>query len=160
MRNLGLAVAAIVMAASQISGVHGQTEPSSYGTVLSGAIQSPICSSDNFATGDTFGDLTGSFYLAFDCRSGSIFGGTWMVLVTAESPDGTKEVLGTIRGQPLNGSFEPDGDSARINVHDVVLAVTEGTGQYATVAQGTGSLDATSDPKGAPQFVGTLGLTF
>ena len=40
------------------------------------------------------------------------------------------------------------------------LAVTEGTGEYAGVESGSGSLDATSDPEGTPQFVGTIGLTF
>jgi hypothetical protein len=127
---------------------------------LSGTIQSPICSSDNFASGEASGDLHGSFYLAFDCQGGSIFGGTWLILVTADGGGGTKEVLGTIRGQVLNGSFEVDGGSDRIAVRDVMLAVTEGTGQYAAVVEGTGSLDARSDPAGAPQFVGALGLTF
>jgi len=160
MRILALSIATIALAASQVSGVHGQTAPSSYGTSLSGTIQSPICSSDNFASGEASGDLQGSFYLAFDCQGGSIFGGTWLILVTADGPGGTKEVLGTIRGQVLNGSFEADGRSDRIAVRDVVLAVTEGTGHYAAVVEGTGSLDARSDPAAAPQFVGTLGLTF
>jgi len=160
MRILAVFVAAIVLGASQVSSVHAQAQPSSYGTVLSGMIQSPICSSDNFASGEASGDLHGSFYLAFDCQGGSIFGGTWLILVTAEGPGGTTEVLGTLRGQVKQGSFEADGRSARITVRDVVLAVTEGTGQYAAVVEGSGSLEAKSDPEGAPQFVGTLGLTF
>ena len=160
MRITALSVAAMVLAASQAGGVHGQTGPASYGTALSGMIQSPICSSDNFASGDVSGDLNGSFYVAFDCQGETILGGSWLILVTAERSDGAKDVLGTIRGQVLNGSFEPDGDSARITVRDVVLAVTEGTGQYAAVAEGSGALDATSDPRDTPQFVGRLGLTF
>jgi hypothetical protein len=160
MRILAVSLTAIVLAASQVSSVHGQTDPASYATVLSGMIQSPLCSSDNFASGDASGDLGGSFYLAFDCQNGAISGGTWLVLVTAEAPDGTTEILGTIRGQVLHGSFEPDGDGARVIVRDVELSITEGTGLYAAVVEGTGSLDATSDPDAAPQFVGTLGLTF
>jgi hypothetical protein len=42
----------------------------------------------------------------------------------------------------------------------VALAVTEGTGEYAGVGGGTGSLEATADPEGDPQFVGAIGLTF
>ena len=155
-----LSVAAIVLVASQIGGVRGQTQPASYGTALSGTIQSPICSSDNFASGDVSGDLNGSFYVAFDCQGEAILGGSWLVQVTAERADGTKDVLGTIRGQVLNGSFEADADSARIAVHDVVLAISEGTGDYATVTEGSGSLEATSDTRDTPQFVGRLGLTF
>jgi hypothetical protein len=158
MRILALSFAAMVLAASQVSDLHGQAQPSSYGTVLSGVIESPICSSDNFASGEASGDLRGSFYVAFDCQDGSISGGTWLILVTTEGPGGTADVVGTIRGQVLTGSFEATGP--RIAVRDVVLAVTEGTGQYAPVVEGTGSLEATSDPAGAPQFAGTLGLTF
>ena len=143
MRIIWLSLAAFVLAASQTSGVHGQAAGSSRASVLSGMIQSPICSSDNFASGDASGDLSGSFYVAFDCRDGAISGGTWLILVTEEAPDGTLTLLGTIRGQVLNGSFEADG-----------------TGEYASVMVGTGSLEATSDPDGAPQFQGTLGLTF
>ena len=146
-----LSVAAIVLVASQIGGVRGQTQPASYGAALTGTIQSPICSSDNFASGDVSGDLNGSFYVAFDCQDETILGGSWLILVTA---------LGTIRGQVLNGSFEPASDSARITVRDVVLAISEGTGQYATVTEGRGSLEATSDTRDTPQFVGRLGLTF
>ena len=155
--RVAFSVAAILLAASQVGSVHGQTQTVSYGTALNGKVQSPICSSDNFATGDASGDLHGSFYLAFDCQAGTIVGGTWLILVKSDAP--TPELLGTIRGQVLNGSFEVD-HTDRITVHDVALAVTEGTGQYAGVAQGTGSLAATSDPGGTPQFVGTLGLTF
>ena len=160
MMRTAFSIAAIVLVASQVSGVHGQTQPASYGTVLSGRIQSPICSSDNFASGDASGDLNGSFFLAFDCRAGSIVGGTWLILVTADAPGSTPEVVGTLRGLVLTGSFEVDQTTNRITVHDVELAVTEGTGQYAAVAEGTGSLAATSDPGGTPQFAGTLGLTF
>jgi hypothetical protein len=34
------------------------------------------------------------------------------------------------------------------------------TSEYGSVVAGTVSLDATSDPEGAPQFVGANGLTF
>jgi hypothetical protein len=160
MMRTALSVAAIVLVASQIGSVRGQTQPASYGTALTGTIQSPICSSDNFASGDVSGDLDGSFYVAFDCQDETILGGSWLILVTAEGADGTRDVLGTIRGQVLNGSFEPASDSARITVRDVVLAISEGTGQYATVTEGRGSLEATSDTRDTPQFVGRLGLTF
>jgi hypothetical protein len=160
MRILALALAATVLAASHVSSVHGQAAPESSSTVLSGIIQSPLCSSDNFASGDASGDLSGSFFLAFDCQNGAIAGGTWLVLVTADGPGGTTEILGTIRGQVRHGSFEPDGDGARVIVRDVSLSITEGTGLYAAIVEGTGSIDATADPDAAPQFVGTLGLSF
>src|SRR5919106_6488169 len=124
-------LAGLVLAASQVSSLHGQAEPASYASVLSGTILSPLCSSDNFASGDASGDLAGSFYLAFDCQNGAISGGTWLVLVTAGAPDGTTEIVGTIRGQVLHGSFEADGDGTRVIVRGVSLAITEGTGVYA-----------------------------
>jgi hypothetical protein len=160
MRIAALFLAAAVLAASHVSSVHGQAAPESYSTMLSGMIQSPLCSSDNFASGEASGDVSGSFVVAFDCQNGAIAGGTWLVLVAAEGPDGTTEILGTIRGQVLHGSFEADGDGARVIVRDVSLSITEGTGLYAAIVEGTGSIEATADPDAAPQFVGTLGLAF
>jgi hypothetical protein len=160
MRIAALFLTALVLAASHVSSVYGQAAPESYGTVLSGMIQSPLCSSDNFASGEASGDLSGSFVVAFDCQNGAIAGGTWLVLVTAEGPDGTTEILGTIRGQVLHGSFEPAAGGARVSVRNVSLSITEGTGRYAAIVEGTGSIDATADPDAAPQFVGTLELTF
>jgi hypothetical protein len=128
--------------------------------LLQGSIVSPVCSSDNFASGDVSGDLSGLFFVAFDCEDGSISGGTWLIRVTAEAPDGATEVLGTIRGHVLHGSFESDSGGERVTVRDVTLAITEGTGEYTSIVSGTGSLEATSDPGGTPQFTGTLGLTF
>jgi hypothetical protein len=162
MRILALSLAALVLAASQVSSVYGQAAaaPTSHGSVLSGMIQSPLCSADTFASGDAVGDVSGSFFLAFDCQNDAIAGGTWVVLATADGPDGNTEIIGTIRGLVLHGSFERDGDGERVIVRDVALSITEGTGLYAAIVEGTGSLDATSDPDGAPQFVGTLGLTF
>jgi hypothetical protein len=160
MRIPALFLAAMVLAASHVSSVYGQAAPASYGSVLNGTIQSPLCSADTFASGDALGDVSGSFFLAFDCQNGALTGGTWLVLVTAEGPGGTTEILGTIRGQVLDGSFEPAGDGARVIVRDVSLSITEGTGRYAGIVEGTGSIDATADPDATPQFVGTLGLTF
>ena len=160
MRIPALCVAAFALAASQVSSLHGQSAAMSHAGVLNGTIQSPICSTDNFASGEAAGDLHGSFFLAFDCRDGSISGGTWLILVTTDHADGTRDIRGTLRGQVVDGSFERESDGARIVVRNVALAVTEGTGEYAGVGGGTGSLEATADPADAPQFVGTIGLTF
>lgn len=160
MRIPALFLAAMVLAASHVSSVYGQAAPASHGSVLSGTIQSPLCSADTFASGDASGDVSGSFFLAFDCQNGALTGGTWLILVTAGGADGTTEILGTIRGQVRHGSFEPAADGARVSVRNVSLSITEGTGLYAAIVEGTGSLDATADPEAAPQFVGTLELTF
>ena len=160
MRIPALFLAALVLAASHVSSVYGQAAPASFGSVLSGTIQSPLCSADTFASGDALGDVSGSFFLAFDCQDGALTGGTWLVLVTADGPGGTTEILGTIRGQVLHGSFEPAADGAGVSVRNVSLSITEGTGLYAAIVEGTGSIDATADPDAAPQFVGTLELTF
>jgi hypothetical protein len=160
MRIPALCVAAFVLASSQVSSLHGQTAAMSHASVLSGTIQSPICWSDNFASGEASGDLSGSFFVAFDCTDGSISGGTWLIVLTADAPDGATEVRGTLRGRVLRGTFEADETGQQVILSDVSLAVTEGTGEYAAIESGSGSLDATSDPSGTPQFVGTIGLTF
>jgi hypothetical protein len=159
MRNLAFSLAAVVIALSQVSSVDARARSGAYGSQLNGTIQSPICSSDNFATGEATGDLAGSFAVAFDCRDGAIAGGTWLIVVAAPS-DSTNEVRGTIRGRVVTGSFEADPDGQRVTLRNVTLAVTEGTGDYAAVATGSGSLEASSDPQGTPQFVGKIGLRF
>ncbi len=146
--------------ATDLAGLHvlfvQNSSPNAYGTehLASKAAVQDAVNADEPVVNDQHESV------AFDCQGETILGGSWLILVTAERSDGAKDVLGTIRGQVLNGSFEPDGDSTRITVRDVLLAVTEGTGQYAAVAEGSGALDATSDPRDTPQFVGRLGLTF
>jgi hypothetical protein len=152
-------VGAIALAAAQAVNLHANA-PASYASLLSGSIISPICTSENFASGDTSGAFSGAFYVAFDCVDGSIAGGTWLILVTTQDIDGTILVHGTIRGQVVGGLFEADATGERVTLQDVTLTITEGTGEFSSIAQGTGSLEATSDPEGEPQFVGTLGLTF
>jgi hypothetical protein len=160
MRNFAFCLAAVVIALSQASSVDARARSGVYGSQLNGTIQSPICSSDNFATGEATGDLAGSFAVAFDCRDGAIAGGTWLILVEAQFADGTSEVRGTIRGRVVAGSFEADPDGRRVTLRNVTLAVTEGTGEYADIASGSGSLDASSDLQGTPQFIGRVGLRF
>ena len=160
MRFRALSFVAVVLAGAQIINVHGQTPGSWHGSSLSGGIVSPICSSDNFAAGDASGDLSGSFSIAFDCRDGAIAGGTWLVVVTGPGPDGAIAELGTLRGQVLHGSFQADSAGDLVVVSDVELAITQGTDAYAAVASGTGTIAATSDVNAAPQFLGTLRLSF
>jgi hypothetical protein len=149
----------MLLAATHAPSVHAQT-PASYASLLSGSVVSPICSSDNFASGHASGALSGTFAVAFDCRDGAITGGTWLIVILVDGPDGTPIEFGTIRGQVLTGTFEPDATGERISLRDVSLTITEGTGELAGVVAGTGSLEATSDLGGEPQFVGTIGLTF
>jgi hypothetical protein len=160
MRNLTCSLAAILVALSQVTIADARARSGAYGSQLNGTIQSPICSSDNFATGEAVGDLAGSFAVNFDCRDGAIAGGTWLIVVTAETFDGTSEVRGMIRGRVVSGSFEADSDGRRVTVRNVTLSVIEGTGEYADISGGSGSLEAATDLRGTPQFVGTIGLRF
>jgi hypothetical protein len=160
MRFRALSFAAVVLAGAQVINVHGQTPGLWHASSLSGGIVSPICSSDNFATGDASGDLSGSFAVAFDCKDGEIASGTWLVVVTGPGPDGTTAELGTISGRVLHGSYQADSAGNQVVVRDVELAITQGTDAYASVASGTGTLEATSDVNASPQFLGTLRLSF
>ena len=128
---------------------------------LRGAILSPICSSEAFAGGDVMGDVNGAFSIAFDCRSdGRISSGTWYLAVTSTAADGTVTELGSIGGIVRSGAFDADSAGTTIVLRGIELAVTQGTGVYAASASGTGTLEATADPSGAAQFLGTLALTF
>jgi len=161
MRFRALSFVAFVLAGAQVINVHGQTPGTWHRSSLRGGIVSPICSLDNFAAGDASGDLRGSFSIGFDCKDdGEIASGTWHLVVTGLGPDGAVEELGTISGVVLNGSFQAGSAGDRVVVRDVELAIRQGTGAYASVASGTGTLEATSDVNAAPQFLGTLGLSF
>jgi hypothetical protein len=160
MRFTALSFVAVVLAAAQVITVHGQTPGTWHDSSLSGGIVSPLCSLDTFAAGEASGDLSGSFAIAFDCKDGEIASGTWLVVVKGPGPDGTVAELGTISGRVLNGSFQADSAGDLVIVRDVGLAITQGTDAYASVASGTGTLEATSDVNAAPQFLGTLRLSF
>lgn len=154
-----LLLALIVVLGTVGENVRGQT-PAEHASSLSGRIVSPICWSDDFAAGEASGDVAGSFSLAFDCNDGGIGGGTWRVVVTGVGPDGNVEEVGTLGGRVLKGSFQADGAGNVLAVSGVELEITEGTGTYALVSAGTGTLEAVVDVNSVPQFQGTLRLSF
>ena len=106
MRILALSVAAIVLAASQVSSLHGQTAAMSHASVLSGTIQSPICSSDNFASGEASGDLQWILFPGVRLPGWLDFRRHVADPRDHRRADGTTEMRGTLRGQVLRGSFE------------------------------------------------------
>lgn len=151
----------VLLFAGMVDGtVQGQAPAASYATVLSGSIGPPLCTSAGVASGDAAGDLAGSFTVNFDCNDTDIAGGEWRIVVKGAGPEGPDSELGTLSGRVVKGSYQTDADGGILTASAVEVAVTEGTGAYASVTTGNGTLEVIANPNASPQFQGTLRLTF
>jgi hypothetical protein len=99
--------------------------------------------------GDTPGVLT---TVVQQNNSGVIVGGEWTLTVGADDAP-----TGTLTGTFSAGQVEFLGDGSPLSVTKAALVIQSGTGDYADVTEGEGTLDGTF---GGSNFTGRLGLTF
>ena len=157
MRTLSLVV---VLVAAVAGGAVRMQARAAYASVLSGSIEQSLCSSAGSASGSASGDLAGSFTVSLDCSESAIAGGQWQITVKGAGPDGAEAELGTLSGSVVGGAVQADVAGGILTASDVKVSVTAGTGAYAAVTSGSGTLELIADPKGSPQFRGTLRLSF
>jgi hypothetical protein len=136
-----------------------QPAPVEYASVIDAAIVSPICSSDDFASGAATGDVAGTFSIAFDCSGDTVIGGSWGVVVLAPDAEGTLIEVSGLRGRVVSATFQRDASGNVVTVAGEV-AITQGAGPYEAVVSGAGTFEAAIDAAGTPQVRATLRLSF
>ena len=104
------------------------------------------------------GEVRGTLRVSIRLDGQQVPGGDWSAALLRTDADGSESEAGTISGTVDHGSvLAADG-----RVHalaDVRLTITSGTGEFAGLSSGSGSLDVRLGATGEP-FHATLKLTF
>lgn len=85
--------------------------------------------------------------------------GHWRLSLEAEQPDGSYDETGSLSGVVTDGVIGAATPEAGPVLSNLVLVVTEGSGQQSAVTTGSGRLDVRLGRTGEP-FSGNLALTF
>ena len=106
------------------------------------------------------GDLPGMSKVTLQRDGTNVTGGSFRMIVLPQNADATSsergELAGTISGGTL--ALTPEGTlSSASNVH---VTIQSGTGEFAAVTSGTGTLSVSANSENPSQLSGTLVLNF
>jgi hypothetical protein len=131
-----------------------------YNDTLSG-FQTAAAESEGVAVViDATGDLPGMGKFTFGREGTNVTGGNWTLTVLPPGADAASSERGKLSGAVTGGtlSFTPEGTLS--GVASVQLTVQAGTGQFAGVNAGSGTINLSSSTENPTQFTGTLVLDF
>ena len=125
-------------------------------STVAGAIVAPGTSTLAFE-GRIAGALSGELSLVLSASGINIESGRWWLVATSTDADGSTQQVGTLSGAVGQGGLVLNTDGSAAGLSTVQLTVTEGTGMYSGVGDGSGSLDGTFT---GTNFNGTFKVTF
>ena len=126
-----------------------------------GAFQTASADSEGLALNlEAAGDLPGMGRVTLRREGNNVTGGSWSLTVLPPDPDASSSEKGRLTGAVTGGSltFNPDGTLAGVGAAQ--LTVEGGTGQYASVSGGSGTLSLSADAENPSKLTGTLALNF
>lgn len=106
------------------------------------------------------GDLHGMLRLVLKHEGGRIVGGTWALTVLPAGADASSSEKGRLSGDVAGGALTADANGVVTSVGSVQLSVQGGTGDYANVSAGGGTLSLSADPENPAMLRGPLALNF
>lgn len=106
------------------------------------------------------GDLPGMGKVTLQREGNNVVGGYWTLTVLPANADASSSEKGRLNGAVTGGTFTFNSDGSLTGVSSVQLAIGEGTGQYASVSSGSGTLNLSTDAEKPSKLKGTLALDF
>ena len=106
------------------------------------------------------GDLPGILSLSIRHEGGSINGGTWKLTVLPPNADASSSENGSLTGNLSGGTLTLDSNGIVTAASSVQLTVLGGTGQYAEVTGGSGTLSLAADPENSTKLGGPFACNF
>ena len=106
------------------------------------------------------GDLPGMFSLTLRHEGGNVNGGTWTLTVLPPNADATSSENGTLTGSLSGGTLTLDANGIATAANSIQLTVTSGTGQYASITSGSGTLNLSADAETPTKLGGPFALNF
>lgn len=160
MNRLTLPLASILAAGMFWCAVAARTTATTYSDTVS-ALQTAEGEGGGVAfVLDASGDLPGMGKVVLKREGGNVNGGTWTLTVLPPNADAASSERGTLSGGVTGGTLSFDGGGAPSGASEVRLSVEGGTGQFAGVGGGSGTINLSPDPEKPSRLKGTLVLNF
>lgn len=106
------------------------------------------------------GDLPGMLTLTLKHEGGRVAGGSWALTVLPADADALSAEKGRLSGSVAGGTLSIDANGIVTAAEGLQLTVQNGTGQYAAVTGGAGTLGLSADPENSSKLGGPLKLEF
>ena len=148
-----------LLVAAMVTNVSPNTT-ATYNNAVSGA-QTAAAESGSVAFNLTAtGDLPGMFSLTLKHENGDVNGGTWTLTVLPPNADATSSESGTLTGSFSGGTLTLDANGIATAANSIQLSVTSGTGQFASITSGSGTLNLSADAENSTKLGGPFALSF
>jgi len=122
---------------------------------------SQTASTDGIAVNLTAsGDLPGMGQVKVQADGANVTGGTWSLTVLPPNADASSTERGKVTGTVTGGTVTLNADGTLVSATSVQLTLQSGTGEYANVTTGTGTINITSSAENPSQMTGSLVLNF
>lgn len=106
------------------------------------------------------GDLPGILSLTLRHEGGNVSGGTWTLTVLPPNADAASTETGSLTGSLNSGTLTVDANGIVTAANAVQLTVQSGTGEYAAVTSGSGTLSLSADPENSTKLGGPVAFNF
>lgn len=133
---------------------------SAYRSTLNGS-QTASAESEGLALQlNVSGDLHGMLSLTLKREGGNVTGGTWTLTVLPPNADASSSEKGRLTGAVSGGTLTLDEHGLVTSAASVRLSVQGGTGDFAAVGGGGGTVDLSAEPENRSRLGGPLALDF
>ena len=106
------------------------------------------------------GDLPGMNKVKLQRSDSNITGGSWTMTVLPANADASSTERGTLTGTIGGGTLALTAEGTLASASGVQITIQSGTGEFASVTSGTGTLTIAANAENASQLNGTLVLNF
>jgi hypothetical protein len=106
------------------------------------------------------GDLPGMNKLTLQRDGQNVTGGAWRMIVLPQSADASSSERGALIGTISGGTLTLNAEGTLASASGVQVTIQSGTGEFASVTSGSGTLSISANNENPSQLSGTLVLNF
>lgn len=106
------------------------------------------------------GDLPGMIKVNLQRDSSNVTGGSFRMTVLPQNADASSSERGELTGTVSGGTLTLTAEGTLASAAGVQVAIQSGTGEFASVSSGTGTLSVSANSENPSQLGGTLVLNF
>jgi hypothetical protein len=106
------------------------------------------------------GDLPGMTKVTLQRDGSNVTGGSFRMTVLPQNADASSSERGELTGTISGGTLTLTAEGTLASVSGVQVSIQSGTGEFASVTSGTGTLSVSANSENPSQLSGTLVLNF